>query len=438
MISRGNFLSMDKLAAIQSAREYAAQGHIDRALVECRDILAHFPDEAQVHLCIGDLSLKSQRRTEAVESYYLAAKLFLREGGVVNALSCYKQILKIQPNRAEIFGHLGDIRAGRGQVNNAVGDYLAAAKLYAQGGMLEKALETYQKILALSSKNTCVRLRVAELYTRQGLLEEGIEEYLRAADDYERSQKHVEARVVYDLILKHAPGHPEVCRRLSLADVHAKELDGHSSLEGAGVAAGSHSGNGASLQDPAMVVEPAPTIEIIIHDQTEIVEPIHVGEASFANTGQPWGNEPLTHQLEEELETQYELALAYKEMGLLDEAIETFERAVHGPNRYLDSCAMIAMCYKDRHLNKAAISWLERALRNPRCEGTLALFVKHSLAQLYEVEGLSEKAAQLYATIPAMRQAGERLVSNDKSLAGEHARATKFEQPEKTRRISLF
>jgi tetratricopeptide (TPR) repeat protein len=434
---------MDKLAAIQSAREYAAQGHIDRALAECRDILAHFPDEAQVHLCIGDLSLKSQRRTEAVESYSLAAKLFLREGGAVNALSCYKHILKIEPNRAEIFGHLGDIRAGRGQVNNAVGDYLAAAKLYAQGGMLEKALETYQKILALSCKNICVRLRVAELYTRQGLLEEGIEEYLRAADDYERSQKHVEARVVYDLILKHVPGHPEVCRRLSLADVNAKELDGHSSLEGAGMAAGSHSGNGGPLQDPAvqdpaMVVEPAPTIEIIIPNPTEIVEPIRVGEASFDDTGQSWSNEPLTHQLEEELETQYELALAYKEMGLLDEAIETFERAVHGPNRYLDSCAMIAMCYKDRHLNKAAISWLERALRNPQCEGTLALFVKHSLAQLYEVEGLSEKAAQLYATIPAMRQAGERLLSDDKSLAEEHARATKFEQPEKTRRISFF
>lgn len=429
---------MDKLAAIQSAREYAAQGHIDQALIECRDILAHFPDEAQVHLCIGDLSLKSQRLTEAVEAYYLAAKLFLREGAAVNALSCYKQILKIQPNRPEIFGQLGDIRAGRGQVNNAVGDYLAAAKLYAQGGMLEKALETYQKILALSSQNTCVRLRVAELYTRQGLLEEGIEEYLRAADDYERTQKPMEARVVYDLILKQAPGHPEVCRRLNLADADVKELDEHFSLDKAGMPAGSRSGNGAGLQGPDMVVEPAPTIEIIIPDQAEMVEPFHVGEASFADTGQSRVDEPLTHQLEEELETQYELALAYKEMGLLDEAIETFERAVHGPNRYLDSCAMIAMCYKDRQLNKAAITWLERALRNPRCEGTLALFVKHSLAQLYEVEGLSDKAAQLYATIPAMRQAGERLVSNDKSLTGEHARATKFEQPEKTRRVSFF
>jgi tetratricopeptide (TPR) repeat protein len=139
-------------------------------------------------------------------------------------------------------------------------------------------------------------------------------------------------------------------------------------------------------------------------------------------------------ELEQELETQYELALAYKDMYLLDAAIETFEQAMRAPNRFLDSCAMIAMCHKDRGLKRTAIEWLERALRNPRCDGALALYVKQTLAELYESEGLLQRAGELYACVPAIRDAIERMraTESDKS-AGE-----KSEQLRKTRRRTSF
>jgi tetratricopeptide (TPR) repeat protein len=138
------------------------------------------------------------------------------------------------------------------------------------------------------------------------------------------------------------------------------------------------------------------------------------------------------------------LALAYKEMGLLDEAIETFEQALRGPSRFLDSCTMIAMCYKDRRLNKAAIEWLERAGRHPRCEGAVALSVKLALAQLYEAEGQGEKAAQLYACPPAIQQTAERgtppgsASRNAEAASRDTAADSKLGKTIKPRRISFF
>src|SRR5205823_1317394 len=96
----------------------------------------------------------------------------------------------------------------------------------------------------------------------------------------------------------------------------------------------------------------------------------------------------LPKEIEEQLEVYYQLALAYKEMGLLEEAIETFAGLVQSPSRGVDACILLAGCYEDRNVKKSAIAWLERARCRPGCNGTLDLAVKHALARLYEDTGL--------------------------------------------------
>jgi hypothetical protein len=61
-------VSVDKALAIQYARELAAQGKVDESIAECRKILKHFPEEAQVHLCVADLYLKNQFMRDASEA----------------------------------------------------------------------------------------------------------------------------------------------------------------------------------------------------------------------------------------------------------------------------------------------------------------------------------------------------------------------------------
>ena len=187
------------------------------------------------------------------------------------------------------------------------------------------------------------------------------------------------------------------------------------------VAARDHSTD-APLDDE-IVLETLPDLEMTILDEGKFVEPSLVDEGPFAveEIEEMVESPPADSsriELQDEFEAQYELALAYKEMGLWDEAIEAFEQALRGPSRFLDSCTMIAMCYKDRGLNRAAIEWLTRAVSHPQCEGALALTVKFALAQLYEMEGNVEKAAHLYGGIPGIRRAADRLTTAE-SRSGE-------------------
>ncbi|MEK6605197.1 MAG: tetratricopeptide repeat protein, partial [Nitrospirota bacterium] len=112
---------------------------------------------------------------------------------------------------------------------------------------------------------------------------------------------------------------------------------------------------------------------------------------------------------DEEFETHYDLGIAYKEMGLIAEAIEEFQLAARGPTRFVDACAMIAACYKDQNLNTSAIAFLERVLADARCGGPGVPYVKYDLAVLYEDEGFADKAVRLYEDIPSIRDVEARL-----------------------------
>jgi tetratricopeptide (TPR) repeat protein len=443
---------------IQDARELAAEGQVDRAIAQCRQTLTRHPEESQIYVCLGDLSLQHQLMPEASAAYYQAAQLFLHEGSVLNAVGCYKHIVKIEPHRADICVLLGDANASRGHLNNAVADYLVAAKLYTQSGAIPDAVGVYRKVLALTPHNTSVRLRVAELSLHQGQTGDAVEEYLQVAEEYTRQQRDVEGQALYELILKHAPRHPEATQRLSgseaadiletldnqngMNEINEIRLESDENLLAAG-----HPANGSPQNETGS--DALPDIETTILDEGKLLQPFIVEE------GPPDGGETKvmvesdsvsfrTSELEEDFEAQYELALAYKEMGLLDEAIEAFEQALRGPSRFLDSCTMIAMCYKDRRLNKAAIEWLERAVRHPQCEGALALSVKLALAQLYEMDGNAEKAVQLYSCIPGMRPVAApptsaETPSRDVGAASEETAApSKSEKPPKPRWRSFF
>ncbi|OLD36699.1 MAG: hypothetical protein AUI21_10085 [Nitrospirae bacterium 13_1_40CM_2_62_10] len=112
---------------------------------------------------------------------------------------------------------------------------------------------------------------------------------------------------------------------------------------------------------------------------------------------------------DDQYEMHCDLGVAYKEMGLLAEAIEEFRQAACGPTRFADACAMIAACYKAQRRSKTAIALLERVLADPRCVGPGGPYVVYDLAVLYEEEGLTDKAARLFGEIPSIGDAQDRL-----------------------------
>ena len=102
---------------------------------------------------------------------------------------------------------------------------------------------------------------------------------------------------------------------------------------------------------------------------------------------------------QEDYETHYNLGIAYKEMGLHNEAIEEFVKASHDPNRLLDCSFMIAGVYSELGEFDKAIEWLESGLEHAQKTGKDDKSILYELATLCEKNGDKDKAKSYYAMI---------------------------------------
>src|SRR5438445_12731346 len=108
-------------------------------------------------------------------------------------------------------------------MHNAVADYLSSAKLFLKAGKTMNALTLLRKIAKIDPQNTDVRLRMAELCLKEKLKDVAITEFLYVGKAYQRQGRAAEARTVFEKILKLAPGHAEARRRLD--SPYQPELD---------------------------------------------------------------------------------------------------------------------------------------------------------------------------------------------------------------------
>ncbi len=58
---------------------------------------------------------------------------------------------------------------------------------------------------------------------------------------------------------------------------------------------------------------------------------------------------------------QYGLALTYRELGMLDDAVQALEVAASSPRQRFEAAAQLAELHLERHEVDKAISWYERA-----------------------------------------------------------------------------
>ncbi len=112
---------------------------------------------------------------------------------------------------------------------------------------------------------------------------------------------------------------------------------------------------------------------------------------------------------DEDLETHYNLGIAYREMGLLDEAIGEFQKVAKAvqkgkPFRYAMNCAMLlALSFADKGEPKIASLWYRRALELPGSgPGNDTAPCATTWAFLSRMAGESEEALDCFRQVYAM------------------------------------
>jgi tetratricopeptide (TPR) repeat protein len=111
---------------------------------------------------------------------------------------------------------------------------------------------------------------------------------------------------------------------------------------------------------------------------------------------------------DEDLETHYNLGIAYREMGLLDEAIGEFQKVAKAvqkgkPFAYAMNCAtLLALSFMDKGEPKIASLWYQRALELPGLDQEAILALRYDLGVSLETAGESSSALDSFRQVYAM------------------------------------
>ncbi len=65
---------------------------------------------------------------------------------------------------------------------------------------------------------------------------------------------------------------------------------------------------------------------------------------------------------QEDYDTRYNLGIAYKEMGLIEEAIHEFLISSKHPLKFFDSAGLLGLCFREKGMMDESINWFEKAL----------------------------------------------------------------------------
>ncbi|MDH3492507.1 MAG: tetratricopeptide repeat protein [Acidobacteriota bacterium] len=111
---------------------------------------------------------------------------------------------------------------------------------------------------------------------------------------------------------------------------------------------------------------------------------------------------------DDDFENHYHHAVAYQEMGLLEEAIREFQNAVNtvspndGRRRYLNCCSLLGHCFMEKGMPNLAVVWFERAFETTDMSEDERSGLHYELANAYEESGEIDKAISEFEAVYAV------------------------------------
>jgi len=235
-----------------------------------------------------------------------------------------------------------------------------------------------------------------------------IEAYLALADVLLRTEQIDKARTIYERVLDLSPD--ELRARAGLQTVGANTTPASVSplfsqrLSGAMPAPRNSrpvrreitpvAGGFVNLGDLLRDEEAPRDTRMIVPEQ----EPTGDEEADFADMLRKFKQGIAENVDPEDYQAHYDLAIAYKEMGLIDEAIGEFQKALGSSTNRLPSYEALGQCFMDKGQFKLASSILTRAL-NERASDEQLVGVLYLLGRTAEALGNNQDALSYYQRV---------------------------------------
>lgn len=103
----------------------------------------------------------------------------------------------------------------------------------------------------------------------------------------------------------------------------------------------------------------------------------------------------------DDTESHYNLGIAYKEMGLIDDAIAEFDKAMKSPDRMVDCLTLKGICLAEKGAFDLAEEVFRSGIGNPAVEDAERVSLHYEMGLLYEVWGRPADALKCFSSVAA-------------------------------------
>jgi len=122
---------------------------------------------------------------------------------------------------------------------------------------------------------------------------------------------------------------------------------------------------------------------------------------------------PVQDSGQDDLETHYNLGIAYMEMGLQDEAVKEFRVSANDPDRKLDSLTLQGICFRDQGKFSDVEELFVALLSLDSLEPDRLVALRYELGLLYEAAGRKGEALrvfnEIFGTNPGFRDTMQKI-----------------------------
>ncbi len=161
--------SSQVLEAISNIHNLARAGSLRTAMEEAFQALTYAPAYLPLHSLIGDLLVREGHLQDAITKFSTIAHAYSVRGEAAQATTVLRKIIKLAPMDMSARTRLIEQLTARGQIDEAIAEYLELADIYYRLAELDMARKTYTTALRLAQQtnnrawNTQIMHRMADI-----------------------------------------------------------------------------------------------------------------------------------------------------------------------------------------------------------------------------------------------------------------------------------
>ncbi|HEV8510085.1 MAG TPA: tetratricopeptide repeat protein [Gemmatimonadales bacterium] len=312
------------------------------------------------------------------------------------------------PDDPEAHQALGEALVEQGDRERGIEELDLATGGFENAGNLRQARDLVDEVLHLDPNSVRHRQKAVEFAFKAGDKAKLIDAYLELADALLRSDLPDKARAVYARVADHDPKNERAKGALSMLapavapsgkpEGKVKAKDAKMKVRDEAALDGDFVDLGSMLSDDEDDGPPAKDTRMTVADE----EPTGDEEQDFQDMLARF-KQGIDENIDDtDFQSHYDLGVAFKEMGLLDEAIAELQKALHAPEGKLRTSEMLGICFFEKGAFGVAESILRRGLDLPASGDQERLGVLYWLGRALEQQGKKADARDLYGRVFAV------------------------------------